>query len=149
MPAFESKALTLRNSIMEVIRAIKLDGEDAFLDVIGHPRAQFQGFPVARVLPGDQLNEKWAQGENERTVTFTVRTHVPVTEDGSEFDYMYNLTDLILDAFDEADESGGFPINNGAYEIRADRSDWFDEELPSGPALAADISVTVTYSKPN
>lgn len=147
-----SKALAIKDGLVEIIAAIQLDGQAAFTEVKGHPRGQFDGFPSVRVLPGDQLTQKESFSENERTVAFTVRTHLPATNDGSEFDHMYKLTDLIIDTLDSADFYGQLDAalpDVGAWILNATRADWFDEDSQEGPILSCDLEVQVKYSKDN
>jgi len=142
-----SKSKTIKNALITLLKGLQLNGEAAFVAVKGHPRGSFDGFPQVRVLPGDQTTEKGAYGQNDRTVSLTARVHIPYTDDGSEFDYMYELTDLILDALDTEDYSGSFNSDNGTYVLNTQRGDWFDEDTPTGPVLTCEVSVDVSYSK--
>ena len=52
-------------------------------------------------------------------VSYIVRTHVEAKDDGSEIDYMYDLTDLIIDALDSADFDMHSTLSNRHRYLRA------------------------------
>lgn len=143
----ESKGKDIKDAIIALVEGIQLDGEPAFLEVKGHPWGQFDGYPSVRVLPADQSTEKGAFGQNDRTVSLSIRTHLPVSESGSEFDQMYVLTDLIMDALDVADFNNTFSGSLGTYVLNASRGAWQEDDTQSGPVIACDIDVDVSYSK--
>ena len=143
----ESKARDIKNALVGLIEPLQLDGETAFVEVKGHPRGEFDGFPSVRVLPADVSSENVAFGENDRTVSFTVRTHLPVKTDGSEFDRMYELTDLLVDALEQADFDNTLQSQVGTYILTASRGTWMDVSTQSGVVLQCDIDVDVSYSK--
>lgn len=143
----ESKALIIRDAIIALVEPLQLDGQPAFVEVKGHPRGEFNGFPSVRVLPADQTSEKAAYGSTDKTVNLSVRTHVPTAEDGSEFDYMYKLTDLIMDALETADFRNLLPSQLDAFHLSASRGAWFDTDTQEGPVLACEIDVSVMYSQ--
>lgn len=145
-----SKTKSIKDAMVSILSAIELDDEPAFVAVKDHPRGEFDEWPSVRVLPADQPNEKGSMGQNDRTPTFMVRTYVPATNEGTEFDQMYVLTDLILDALDEADFNNSLnEIDQtiGSYMLNATRASWFDSDSQAGPILICDINVEVTYSK--
>lgn len=144
-----SKSKKIKNAIISLVQGIQYKNEPAFVNVMGTPRGEFDGYPAARVLPGDITTEKGAYSQNDRVVALTLRIHVPSTKEGTEFDTMYDLTDLVLDALDTADYEGEFISAVGVLEINASRGDWFDTDSPTGPILACDIAIEVTYSKDN
>lgn len=145
----QSKSKDIKNAIVTMLTDLQLDGEPAFIQVKGHPRGEFDGYPSARVLPGDQTTAKGAYGQNERTPAFIIRFHVLATNTGVEFDRMYELTDLVLDTLDTEDYSGDFIPTLAAEELNASRGDWYDEDSAAGPILTCDVSVAVSYSKDN
>jgi hypothetical protein len=147
-----SKSKAIKNALVEILSNCELNGEPAFTDVKGHPRGEFDGYPSVRVLPGDQSNRKASQGQNDRTPAYVVRTHVPIQDDGSEIDYIYDLTDLILDTLDTADfenQLNELDPTIGTFILTADRGDWLPVETPTGVVQACDINVEVSYSKDN
>jgi hypothetical protein len=145
-----AKSKTIKNAVVTLLDSLQLDGEPAFLDVKGYPADQFDGFPFVFVEPGDQSSEKAAYGQNDRTVALVVHTHVPSKTDGSDYDYLYDLTDLILDALDAADFNDSLNELDAtitSYILNATRGDWYLANAPAGAALAVDINVEVKYSK--
>ncbi|MCF8783196.1 hypothetical protein [Rhodococcus ruber] len=144
-----SKSKDIKDALVTLLTGLQLDGEPAFAQVKGHPRGEFNSYPAARVLPDDQSTQKGAQGQNDRTVNLLVRLHVESDKDASEFDKMYILTDLVLDALDSEDYDGNFVDTLQAEELNATRGDWFDTDGPAGPILACDIAVAVSYSRDN
>lgn len=146
----DSKSKDIKNALVALLQGLQRDGEPAFQEVKGHPRGTYEGFPAARVQPGDQTTSKGAHGQNDRTVNLTIRVLVEATDTGAEFDQMYELTDLVLDALDTADYQGDFIESLDAEELNASRGDWFDMNSQStGPLLACDITVGVEYSRDN
>lgn len=142
-----SKTRDIRDALVGLIQPLQLDGESAFVEVKGHPNGQFDGFPSVRVLPLDIDREKGAFRQVDPTVAFTVRTHVPEKDDGSDFNYMYELTDLLMDALDEADATDALHETLDSYNMSAARGSWGYEDTQEGVVLFAEINVAVTYSK--
>lgn len=148
--ALPSRAI--KDGLIAILQAIQYQGEPAFTEVRGHPRGEFDSYPSVSVLPGDQATEKVAYGQNDRTPSYIIRTQLKATNDGTEFDYMYELTDLIIDALDSADFDGVLsaapdvpPVNI----LNASRADWFEGDSQAGPLLICDVDVSVEYSKDN
>lgn len=144
-----SKARDIKNQLVTLIQGLQLDGEQAFVDVQDNSIGKFDGYPSVQVLPGRQDTDKAAQNQNDRTVVFEVRTHVEPQEDGSEFDYMYELSDLLIDSLDQADADNTFQAAIGTYILNATQGDWDYIETPAGPVLVFVINVEVSYSKDN
>ena len=142
-----SKAKDIKNQLVTLIQGLQLDGEQAFVDVQDNSIGKFDGYPSVQVLPGRQDTEKAAQNQNDRTVVFEVRTHVEPQEDGSEFDYMYELSDLLIDSLDQADADNTFQAAIGTYILNATQGDWDYIDGPAGPVLVFVINVEVSYSK--
>lgn len=143
-----SKALDIRDQLKTIIENVQLEGEPAFAGVIGHPRGQFDKQPMVRILPNDQTSENATFGQSDRTVSFIVRTHLKATDEGTEFDVMYELTDLLIDRLDQADHNNELD-NFNVFFIETTRGVWFEEESQAGPILSCDLNVAVKYSKDN
>lgn len=146
-----SKSKDIKDAIKVLLTGLELDGEPAFQVVKGTPYGLLDGFPAVRVIPADQGTEKGATGQNNRTVAMTVRILIPFESrnDDDDFDKMYELTDLVLDALDSEDYDGSFVDTLSAEELNASRGDWGETDGPSGPLLTCDIAVAVSYSKDN
>lgn len=140
---------SIKNALVEVLDGIEYQDEPAFTDVIGHTQGEFDSYPLVRVLPGDQTSERSTQSQNDRTIRYIVRTHVELNG-GTAFDYMYDLTDLIIDTINEADFADQLSTIDPTiptFMMQADRGDWFDTDTQAGVVLVCDVNVEVTYSK--
>ena len=140
-----SKAI--KNALVTLLDGLELGGEPAFIDVKGYPTSMFDGMPSVFVMPADQTTEKAAVSQNDRTVAFVITTHVAEKTDGSDYDYLYDLTDLIINALDNADYDDTFSATLGTYLLNASRGDWYKADTQAGPALIVDINVAISYSK--
>lgn len=140
-----SSSKDIKNALISYIQEQQKDGEPAFVTVTDSMTKTFTGYPSVAVLPASQSSSKAAYGQNDRTVAFIVRTYLPVEQDGSEVDYMYDLTDLLINALDEADFTNALDVQT--YLLNASRGDWYDTDTEAGPVIMADINVEVTYSK--
>ena len=143
-----SKALLARNAIIDLLETVQLDGEPAFAAVQGDPYGAYDKTPIVRVLPASQDSNTAAYRTTDRTVNFNVRTTLPMKRT-DEFDRLYTLTDLIIDALDQADAADTFSGTLGTYMMTTTHGDWFEESSESGPMLTAEINVSVAYSKNN
>lgn len=144
-----ARSKAIKNALIAVLEAAQLNGEPAFTKVIGHTEGEFDSYPLLRVLPGDQSSEKATQSQNDQTVRFIARTTVPL-DAGDGFDYMYDLTDLIMDTVNEADFADTLSAKDPtikAHMMLADRGDWQAFDTQAGSMLACDVNVEVTYSK--
>lgn len=145
-----ARSKAIKNALVDLIDDLTYEDETAFTSVVGHNGGEFDGYPAVRVLPGDTTTEKASVSQNDRTLTFIVRTHLPVKEDGSEVDYMYDLTDLLLDQFDSGDFLNALNAKDATIKthiLNATRGDWFDSDTGTGVVLMCDINVEVRYSK--
>ena len=148
--AFASRSI--KDQLITIIQGITYEGEPAFTEVRGHPRGEFDSYPSVSILPGEQLSTKWEQGANNRNPMYIVRTQLKATNEGTEFDYMYDLTDLIIDTLDTADYNGEISLDAlgvHALILNTTRADWFEADSQAGPLLMCDINVGVEYSKDN
>lgn len=144
-----ARTRAIKDALITVLEGVEYKGEQAFTKVVGHTEGEFDDYPSIRILPGDQTAEKSTMSQDERTIRFIVRTHVEL-DGGNGFDYMYDLTDLILDTVNEADFADRLKDINPeipTYMMEADRGDWFDAETQAGPVLMCDVNVEVRYSK--
>ena len=142
-----SKSRDIRNALIAVLVPLQIDSEPAFMEVVGHTGGEWDKYPTVRVLPLDVSNEKGAQSQNDRTVAFVVRTHIPATQNGEDYEKMYPLTDLIIDALDKADYDNTFQTAVGTYLMNVTRGEWQYIETAKGVVLMSDINVEVSYSK--
>ena len=147
-----AQSKSIKNALVTLLSGLQLAGETAFTEVKGYSAGEFDGYPSARVLPGDQTTEKAAIGQNDRTVSLIVRTHVMATDDGTDIDYLYDLTDLIIDSLDAADFDNELNIIDPTIQthmLDATRGDWSMDDFGAGPVLLCDVNVDVKYSKNN
>lgn len=143
-----SKSKDFRNALVALLQGLQRDGEPAFAIVKGHPRGQFDGWPVALVLPSTNTTEKGATAQNERTITRTIKLHVPAG-DGSEIDVMDELVDLVLDALDDADYSANIVDSLSAEDLSASSGEWYELETQTGVLVGCDITVSLSYDRDN
>jgi hypothetical protein len=147
----KSKIRSIKDALVTLLSGIHVDGEPAFVEVKGHPRGEFDGYPGVRVLPRKPIdNEKGAMAEQDRTNSFIVRVHMPSTDEGGEFDKMYDLTELIIDTLDQADQDDALneiDSSIGTYLLNTTGGDWFEQNTQAGLVIMADINVEVGYSK--
>lgn len=149
----------IKNALKTVLSAITYDtgsgSEPAFLSVLDNTKGEFDGYPSIRILPGDITTEKASVFENDRTVNFVIRVHLfmenkPESESAT-YDWMYNLTDLILDTLDVGDSTGALntadPTLQNILMLNATRGDWIVAETDSATALLCDVNCSVHYSK--
>ena len=92
------KSKDIRNALATIMGNVQLGGETAFVQVLKSGTGEFSGYPSLRVIPGPVDTEKWAVGEQRRTVGFILRTYA-LLEDTPEtelaaVDLIYDLTDL-------------------------------------------------------
>lgn len=147
----KSKIRSIKDALITLLSTVEVNGEPAFVEVKGHPRGEFDGYPGVRVLPRRPVeNEKGAMSEQDRTNSFIVRVHMPSTDEGGEFDKMYDLTELIIDTLDQADNDDTLnEIDDtiGTYLLNTTSGDWFEQNTQGGLVIMADINVEVAYSK--
>jgi hypothetical protein len=157
MSAYNGKSKRIKNALVALVEGIQYDtgsgGGQAFEQVIGSSHAAFEGWPNAQVLPGDVTVEKPTVNQADRTPAYFVRIRLPLEDtqqaQDAAYDQMYDLTDLVIDAVDQADYDGSLQDGTGLIAItmmNATRGDWIIEPSSNGINLVCDVNVQITYS---
>lgn len=159
MSAYKSQARGIKDALVTLLSGVQLDAghgaEPAFGLVTDDPSMTFTGNePFVMVYPAPSNDTKAAIGQNDREVAFIVivvlsmenkqRTQVQT------YDYMYDLTELILDCFDEGDFTDALNRTDTTLHtwiMNATRSTFLPAEAKAGAILLCNIDVAVTYSK--
>src|SRR4051794_34936536 len=114
MARYDGVSKRTKNALKAIMEAITYDtgagAEPAFVQVVGSTEGVFDAYPVLRIFPGRLDTQKASVDENERTLVFTLRVLLPLEEtaqaSSATYDYMYDLTDIILDTLDKGDFHG-------------------------------------------
>jgi hypothetical protein len=158
MSAYNGMSKRIKNALKTVLTGITYDtgssSEAAFVSVKGSTKGEFDGYPAVRVLPGDVTTDKASVAENDRGVAFIVRVHLlmenkPESEEDT-YDWMYDLTDLILDTLDIGDYTGVLNSVDNTLDtlmLNATRGDWMVAETNAAAVLLCDVNLNVRYSK--
>ena len=148
-----------KNALISLLAGVQYDTgdgpEDAFVRVQDNMYLVGDSTPIAMVLPGDVSNQRVSTFQTERTLLYLVRITVQAEDntDASQsqlIDQLYDLTDLVIDCLDEADQASGLSDTLGSlgtYMLTAVRGDWSEPQTNSGYALACDVNVQIVYSK--
>lgn len=153
MADYKGKSRQIKDALKTYVESIQLNDESAFYLVTDSTDDEFDGSPVCQILPGDYTTTKAAFSQNDRAVAFIFRTHLRLESTGvssAVYDYMYDLTDLLLDAFDFADANNTLEVIDpaiGTYILNATRGDWIVSGSEEGGLLMCDINVEAKYSK--
>lgn len=158
MSAYKSKARKLRDALVTVIQGINYDAgggsEPAFALVTGDPSQEFNQEPYALVYPAPINSTKGATGQQDREVTFQIlvllNMETGARTQSQTYDYMYDLTELILDALDAGDFHDVLNTVDptlGTWLMDASRGTFVPADTKSGAALLCTIDVAVNYSQ--
>jgi hypothetical protein len=157
MAAYNGKSKLIKNGIKALVATIKYDTgsgpEDAYSLVTDGTKDEFDTSPVLQILPGNLDPAKGTTGQDDRTLTLILRTHLQFeassADDSTIIDHMLDLTDLLIDTIGQADhdEQGFVGTGISAWLMDAQRGDWFVKPLAEGADLTCDVNVQVKYSK--
>lgn len=154
MAVYKGKARRIKDALVTLMQAVQLNDEPAFTQVLDSAKGEFDSYPSVRVLPADQDTDKSAVGQNERTVAYYVRVHLPLEStqitEAQTIDYIYDLTELILDCLDEGDFAGSIAQIDpliGTHILNATRGAWGFAQSPAGVLLTCDVNVSARYTK--
>lgn len=156
--AYNGKAKRIKNALLLLLATIEYDAgggnEAAFAQILDNNRNVFEGYPNAQVLPGDVTDTRQTVAQTDRMITYMIRLRIPLEDtDASQsatYDQMYDLTDLVLDCFDESDQGSTLADGIGTigtYFMNATRGDWKIVPAGNGVILLCDINLEITYSK--
>jgi len=158
MPAYNGYSKRIKNALKTVLSGITYDtgggAEPAFISVLDNTKGEFDGYPSVRILPGDMTTTKGSVAENDRVINFVIRVHLelenkPETE-SAIYNWMYDLTDLIIDTLDVGDYTGALHTADNSLNtlfLDATRGDWMVAETNSAAVLLCDVNCGIRYSK--
>jgi hypothetical protein len=162
MAAFDSMPKRIKNALMLMLGAIQYDtgagATAAFKQVLDNSRGVFIGWPNVQVLPGSMTDDRQSVDQADITVEYILRLRIPLEDtdqdQSSAFDMVYDLTDLIVDAVDSADQdstladgTGNLASLLGNFLMQASRGEWIVYPANEGDIFVCDVNVQITYSK--
>lgn len=156
--AYKSKARKIRDALVTILQGINYDAgtgnEPAFGIVTADPSLESDEEPYALVYPGLINNNLVATGEMDRSVGFAVFVVLKMETDSRNqlqtYDYMTDLTELILDTIDEGDFTdvlNTVDSSLGTWMMEATRGTFKPAKSNSGAILLCQIDVAIHYSK--
>lgn len=151
---YKGNTRRIKDAVKVILTEVQLNGSTAFENVQGSTDQQFDGYPSARVLPGQLEDEKGSVAQNDHTVAYTVRIYSR-RENGTgseeqQIDLMYDLTDLTINTLDQAWKSGRLTQIDPAIRthlMTSQQGDWSEVETDAGVLLMTDINLRVSYVK--
>lgn len=157
MSAFKAVSLHIRDAIIELLQDITFDAgsgaEAAFGLVTNDPAAEFDQEPYCLVYPGKLDTKKAAVGLQDRDVYFAIFIELTLeTKNRTQaqtYDYMYNLSELVLNALDVGDFTGVLNTEDSTivnWILNASRSTMKPAKTKAGAVLLCQIDACVSYS---
>lgn len=158
MPAYKSKSRHIRDALIVLLQGINYDAgggsEPAFGLVTSNPSAETNQEPYALVYPAQIADTKGAVGQNDRAVGYAIFIELNLetanrTQDQT-FNYMYDLTELVLDTLDSGDFHDSLNAQDssiGTWLMDVSRSTFRPAKSKTGAVLLCTIDITVSYSK--
>lgn len=146
------KSRTIKDALVTVLSGIQYQGEPAFVNVTDSTAEQFDGYPSVRLLPGSIENTKGSMAQMDRAVEYQAVIHMKLEDveniQSDVIDQIYDLTDLVIDALDEADFDDSLREQvGGSYLLRADRAEWDVVDSKAGALIMLVVTITAEYSK--
>ena len=152
--AYSGMSKRVKNALKTFMAELQVDGEPAFVRVIGSMRGEFDAYPALRILPNDLTTTKASVKENDKSIQFIFRVSLPLENNPlpteAIIDQMYDLTDLLVDRLDSGDYDGALSQVDPSLEvlrIDASRGDWLSTQSAVGLILNCDVAVAVLYSR--
>ncbi|MDI9934686.1 hypothetical protein QM806_04355 [Rhodococcus sp. IEGM 1351] len=146
------KTRIIKDALVTVLSGIQYEGEPAFVEVKDNTDGEFDGYPSVRLLPGSIDNTKGSMAQMDRAIEYQAVIHLQL-EDANNIrseiiNQIYDLTDLVIDALDEADFDDALREQvGGSYLLRADRVDWDVVDSSAGALIMLVVTITAEYSK--
>lgn len=134
---------TIRDQIVS-----KLQGISTIQEVNTEPTLDFGGFPSCVVYPSDQESDYQNTVQNERRYNFIIGVFYEVDQTGvgTALTALYDLSDQILDSFDQDPTLTGISLPSGkqVIDITPVPSEW--REIPDRKLLMTNIRLAVRVS---
>lgn len=154
MSTYKGQARKIRDAVMTILSGIQYNGEPAFVDVVSSATDQFDGYPSVAVLPNGQTSINADNVSYEHTIKFAsimfFELSDPDVVSSAQYDHMLDLSDLIHDAVEQADNSNELDaidptISN--FMMNATNFTWTVATGTVGSMLLAELDIEVSYSK--
>jgi hypothetical protein len=158
LPAFKSVSRHIRDAVITLLEGVRYDagsGAEAAFDLVTNdPSAEFSGEPFCLVYPGKLETKKAAIGLQDRTVNLAVFIELSLESDtsgrtqGQTYDYMYDLTELALNALDEGDFTGVLNTEDNTilnWIMNATVGTMRPAKTNAGAVLLCQIDVAISY----
>jgi succinate dehydrogenase flavin-adding protein (antitoxin of CptAB toxin-antitoxin module) len=156
MSAFKAYARHIRDAVITLLESVTYDtgngAEQAFSQVSSDPNAEFSGEPNCLVYPGKLETKKAARGMQDRTVNLCVFIELKLEKTGrtqaQTYDYMYDLTELVLNALDEGDYDGALNTEDSSianWIMNATVGRMAPAKSKAGVVLLCRIDLAVSY----
>lgn len=128
----------------------KLDAISKLQEVSDDPTQKFNGFPAATITPSNQESDYETSDENMRVYAFEVRAFQDIQEGGlsAALDALYDLSDDVLDAFDQDETFSGISLPTGytMIAVRPANAGWEQDDDSNLLVLNIKLNVVVSVS---
>lgn len=155
MSTYKGNTRKIRDGIVTILNSISYNNEPAFKSVTNNTADQFDGYPVARVLPNKMANTTADSESYDHAPSFTVIITWPLADPNVIEEDLFNAAmdyvDLVVDTVEHADRIDALVQNDGTLPwnfMDVTQAVWDSVRGKTGGALlAVFITVEVTYSK--
>lgn len=158
MSAYKGMNRKLKDALITIISAITYDtgsgAEPAFTAVLDNTKDEFKGYPAVRVLPDNLASVTGSNVQKDHTVAMAAIVHWPLQDptniESDLYNHMYDITDLLVDTIEHADNSGQLAqidptITNWKMDVK--RANWTVASGKAGAFLLLNVAIEFCYSK--
>lgn len=157
MTAYKSNARAFKDALVTILQGVQLDtgsgAETAFALVTDDPSKAFNQEPYCLVYPGKSEDTVAATHMNDRSQGYLIIIVLSL-ENGQRtqpqsYDLMYDLTELCLDALDNANwtDAMNSPVNLGTWWLHTSHNEPIVGDSKGAAILIGTIDVDVNFSK--
>lgn len=158
MTAYKGASRKIKDGLVQILQGITYDtgagAEPAFTSVISSSTDQFEGSPVAMVLPSALDSQTAASAQFDHTNAFSVWIFLSITDPASVEDAVYSqmldLVDLVVDTTEHDDYIGRLSQIDPTFQnwiMNVSHTRIYTAAGKGGAYLVADMSITISYSK--
>jgi hypothetical protein len=144
----------IKDALVTILTGLTYGGETAFANVTDNTHNDFEGSPIARVLPGGYQSVTGSNVQRDHTVSYSIILSWPLENpsdvEADLYNQMYDLTDLIVDTLQHDDYIQKLSTINPLitnWLLDANRATWRIAAGKIGALLLCEINVMVSYSK--
>lgn len=148
----------IKDALVTILSGMTYDAgagaEPAFANVVDNTHNDFEGSPIARVLPSDYTSVTGSNVQRDHTVTYSVilswALEDPRDIEANLYNQMYDLTDLIVNTLQSDDYSGELTSLDPKIQdwmMNVNQATWRIGAGKTGALLLCEIKVAVTYSQ--